>query len=167
MTEIPDLSSHPGVLRVLAALRAAGVDPDVVVLPEATRTAALAAAALGITTAEICNSLIFAATHPDGSVGPLLVLASGGHRVDVGVVRDQLGLAAIGRADADRVREWTGFAIGGVAPVGHLRDVPTVIDLDLAAYPHVWAAAGHAHTVYRTTFDELVQVTGARPIRVT
>lgn len=170
-TSGPDLSGHSGVQRVLAALRAAGVEPAVTVLPDATRTAQLAADALGITPAQIANSLIFSATSADGSVGPLLVLASGGHRVDTERVRAALGYTKVGRADADFVRAWTGFAIGGVAPVGHLHDgvpyaVPTVVDEALAAFDVVWAAAGHAHTVFPTSFAELVRITGGRPLTV-
>ena len=157
----PDLGAHPGVQRVLAALAVHHITPKVVTLPDAVRTAAAAAAALGITPAEIANSLVFRAHAEDGTVGPLLVLTSGAHRVDLVKVAELLdGVERIDRADADFVRAQTGFAIGGVAPVGHLHAVPTVVDVSLSRYPYVWAAAGHSHTVFRTTYEELLRITG-------
>ena len=122
------------------------VTPEVRHLPDAVRTAKAAAEALGISPAEIANSLVFVATTHDGERLPLLVLASGGHRVDVDKVADLAGLARrrAGRAPAF-VREHTGFAIGGVAPVGHPRHIRTIIDVTLGRYATVWAAAGHSH----------------------
>jgi len=164
---VPDLSAHPGVQRVLAALALHFLVPQVVTLPDAVRTASAAAAALGITPAEIANSLVFRADRPDGSVAPLLVLTSGAHRVDLVKVADLLDdVAHLDRADPDFVREHTGFAIGGVAPVGHTAPVETVVDVSLSRYPYVWAAAGHSHTVFRTTYEELLRVTGGQAIEV-
>lgn len=163
----PDLSAHPGVQRVLAALAIHQVAPEVVTLPEAARTAAAAAAALGVTPAEIANSLVFRAHTGHGAPQPLLVLTSGAHRVDLVRVADLLdGIDYLDRADADFVRDHTGFAIGGVAPVGHTHPVTTVVDVSLSRYRHVWAAAGHSHTVFRTTYEELLRVTGGRAIEV-
>ncbi|HEV7172914.1 YbaK/EbsC family protein [Pedococcus sp.] len=163
----PDLRTHPGVQRVLAALAVYDVFPQVVALPDAVRTAAAAAAALNITAAEIANSLVFRAHVENGPAEPLLVLTSGAHRVDLVKVADLLdGVDYVDRADADFVRDHTGFAIGGVAPVGHLHPVTTVVDVSLSRYRHVWAAAGHSHTVFRTTYEELLRVTGGHAIEV-
>jgi prolyl-tRNA editing enzyme YbaK/EbsC (Cys-tRNA(Pro) deacylase) len=163
----PDLSGHPGVQRVLAALAVHHVVPEVVTLPDAVRTAAAAASALGITPAEIANSLVFRATCASGGTSPVLVLTSGAHRVDLVKVADLVDdVAHLERADADFVRESTGFAIGGVAPVGHLQPVPTYVDVSLSRYRYVWAAAGHSHTVFRTTYEELLRVTAGRAIEV-
>ncbi|WP_082590573.1 YbaK/EbsC family protein [Phycicoccus sp. Soil748] len=162
-----DLRQHAGVQRVLAALAIHGVEPRVVVLPDAARTAAAAAAALGVTTAEIANSLVFRAHDEAGAVTPLLVLTSGAHRVDLVKVAELVdGIDHLDRADAEFVRAATGFAIGGVAPVGHPAPIPTVVDVSLSRYRHVWAAAGHSHTVYETTYEELLRVSGGHAIEV-
>lgn len=120
-------------------------------LPDAVRTAAAAAAALGVTPAEIANSLVFAASTPDGRTEPLLVLSSGGHRVDQAALARRLGLDAVAKASPDQVRAWTGFAIGGVAPVGHTQPIRTVVDRSLERFDRVWAAAGHSHSVFATS----------------
>ena len=122
-----------------------------------TRTARAAAEALDVSPAEIANSLVFVATTHEGEHLPLLVLASGGHRVDVDKVADLAGLAHVEQADPDYVREHTGFAIGGVAPVGHPQHIRTIIDVTLGRYETVWAAAGHSHSVFATSYDELIQ----------
>ncbi len=152
---------HPAVRRVSEALARAGVDGRPIVLTEPAPTAAAAAAQLGCDVAAIANSLVFAA---DGE--PLLVLTSGGHRVDTAKVASLVGADSVGRADADLVRRRTGMAIGGVAPLGHLTAIDTLIDLTLRDYPVIWAAAGHPRTVFPTTYDELVQLTGGRPAEV-
>jgi prolyl-tRNA editing enzyme YbaK/EbsC (Cys-tRNA(Pro) deacylase) len=157
----PDPSSHEAVRRVLDVLAIHQITPEVVTLPEAVRTAAAAAEALGISPAEIANSLIFRAHDEDGTISPLLVLTSGAHKVDLHKVADLVdGLDHIDRADAEFVRSTTGFTIGGVAPVGHTKPVRTVVDVSLSRYPYVWAAAGHTHTVFRTTYDELLRICG-------
>ncbi len=161
-----DLREHPGVARVLGVLAAHHVTPRVVYLPDAVRTAAAAAEAVGVTPAEIANSLVFAATTLDGRVEPLLILASGGHRVDQERVAALADLAQVGRADADFVREATGFTIGGVAPVGHTHPIRTIVDISLGRYDVVWAAAGHSHAVFATTYDELLRITGGQPMEV-
>ncbi|MFZ5852021.1 MAG: YbaK/EbsC family protein [Actinomycetota bacterium] len=155
---------HPNVLRVTAALSAVGADgaaSGVVVLPEPAPTAATAAAQLGCPVGAIANSLVFAA---DGH--PVLVLTSGAHRVDTARVAALLGVRRVQRADADFVRAHTGFPIGGVAPVGHPHPLRTLVDVALADHPVVWAAAGHPHTVFPTSFAELLRVTGGTAAEV-
>lgn len=142
-------------------LRDLGVAGAVQVLPESARTAAAAAEQLGCDVGAIANSLVFAA---DGA--PLLVLTSGAHRVDTSLVADLVGAASVSRADARLVREWTGQVIGGVGPVGHPAPLRTLVDVWLAKYDVVWAAAGHPHAVFPTSFDELVRITGGTPAEV-
>lgn len=159
---------HPSVVRVRLALDAAGAKGRIVVLDDHARTAAAAAEQLGVTVAQIANSLVFAV--PDDAVPggrrPLLVLTSGAHRVDTRRVAGLIGAPRLDRADADFVRTHTGFAIGGVAPVGHVTPLQTLVDDALAEHQEVWAAAGHPRTVFATTFDELVRITAGRPATV-
>lgn len=150
-----------GIERVRARLREEGADGEVRMLPDSARTAATAAAGLGVEVAQIANSLIFEA---DGE--PVLVIASGGHRVDTERVAKHLGVAAVRRADPAFVRDATGFTIGGVPPVGHDKPLRTVVDDDLARYDTVWAAAGHPHAVFPTTHAELLCMTGGTPADV-
>jgi prolyl-tRNA editing enzyme YbaK/EbsC (Cys-tRNA(Pro) deacylase) len=137
------------------SLRAAGITGDIVVLPDAASTAPLAAAALGVDVGAIANSLVF---WSDGE--PLLVMTSGGHRVDTHALAARLGRQAIQRATPEQVRDATGQAIGGVAPTGHPSPLTTIVDEDLAGYPEIWAAGGTPHTVFPLTFDDLVRLTG-------
>ena len=163
------VADHPSVARVRAALEAAGASAErVVVLDEHARTAAAAAEQLGVTVAQIANSLVFAVPDAGAAEGrrPLLVLTSGSHRVDTAKVAALVGVPRLERADPDFVRGSTGFAIGGVAPVGHLAPIQTLVDVALADHDQVWAAAGHARTVFPTTFEELVRVTGGTPADV-
>ena len=163
----PDRADHPAVSRVLAVLAAFGHTPQIRHLPDAVRTAKAAAEALGITPAEIANSLVFAADAGDGtSPGPLLALSSGGHRVDTIKIADTLECAPLRQATPEEVRAWTGFAIGGVAPVGSLTPLRTVVDVSLARYTVVWAAAGHSHSVFATTYDDLLTMTAGTPVEV-
>lgn len=164
--EATDRSGHRDVARVLATLDGLGVRPEVRHLDDAVRTAKAAAAALGVTVGEIANSLVFAGRYRDGRLGPVLVLTAGDHRVDLEKVADLADLAALERASADQVRAWTGFAIGGVAPVGHLTTPLTIVDVSLSRHSHVWAAAGHSHSVFRTSYDELLRVTGGVSMEV-
>jgi prolyl-tRNA editing enzyme YbaK/EbsC (Cys-tRNA(Pro) deacylase) len=143
------------------SLRAAGITGDIVVLPDAASTAALAAAALGVEVGAIANSLVF---WSDGE--PLLVMTSGAHRVDTAALAERLGRESIRRATPEQVREATGQAIGGVAPAGHPSPLTTVIDEDLAGYPEIWAAGGTPHTVFPLTYDELVALTGGTVAKV-
>jgi len=163
-----DLQDHPAVTRVRQVLAERGAAGTVVVLEDHARTAAAAADQLGVTVAQIANSLVFAVPDEaaDGGRRPLLVLTSGAHRVDPARVAALIGAPRLDRADAAFVRERTGFAIGGVAPVGHLHPVQTLVDDALAAHAEVWAAAGHPRTVFPTTFDELVRITGGTPATV-
>lgn len=152
---------HPAVARVRAALTAAGATGEVRILDDAARTAAQAAAALGVEVGQIANSLVFEA---DGA--PLLVLASGAARVDTVHVAELVGAREVRRATPEFVRTHTGFVIGGVAPVGHPEPLTTLVDTYLAAYDVVWAAAGHPHTVFPTTYDELLRITAGRAAEV-
>jgi len=161
-----DRSGHAGVRSVMDTLALHHVTPEVRHLPLAVRTARAAADALGVSPAEIANSLVFVATTHEGEVQPLLVLASGGHRVDTDKVAALAGFASVAQADPEFVRRHTGFAIGGVAPVGHPERLRTVIDVTLGRYATVWAAAGHSHSVFATTYDELIRVTGGQPMDV-
>lgn len=159
------LQGHPGITRVAAALEAAGSPDRVRILDGTARTAEDAAAALGVEVAQIVKSLVFTSPGERGPE-PLLVLTSGAHQVDVRKVADLLGLAAIGRADAAFVRQHTGFAIGGVAPIGTDQPLRTLIDVELARYDVVWAAAGHPHAVFPTTYEELLRLTAGQPAEV-
>ena len=151
------------VKRVLAALHEHGLEGEVHVLSDSARTAQEAATALGIEVGQIASSLIF--KLPDGS--PLLIITSGRHRVDTDLVAKNLGIEKLGRVDADYVKENSGFSIGGVSPLGWISK-PEIILIDEALndYDIVWAAAGHPHAVYPTTYDELIQCTGAQPMVV-
>ncbi|MFD8750328.1 YbaK/EbsC family protein [Kitasatospora sp. NPDC059577] len=149
-------------LAVAQALAAAGVAGEIVVLPDSARTAAEAAAALGCEVGAIANSLVFLC---DGE--PLLVMTSGAHRVDTDYLAEQLGSGRITRAGADRVREATGQAIGGVAPTGHPAPLRTVVDTALQRYEVLWTAAGHPHTVVPMSYEELLRVTDGTPSAVT
>jgi prolyl-tRNA editing enzyme YbaK/EbsC (Cys-tRNA(Pro) deacylase) len=146
---------HPNVAAVNAVLAAFGSSSRVRILPGAVRTAAQAAEVLGVVPGQIANSLVFVA---DGE--PLLVLASGAHRVDTTMVAALVEAAVVERATPEFVRDVTGQAIGGVAPVGHPKRLRTLVDVALAAYDQVWAAGGVPHGVFATTYDELLRITG-------
>ncbi len=148
---------HRNAVRIQDLLRELGMTGEVRQLADSTRTAREAAEALGVPVGAICSSLVFLL---DGE--PLLVLTSGAHRVDTALLGETLG-GSITRADADAVRAATGQPIGGVAPVGHPAPLRTVVDVALREFDEVWAAAGHPHAVFPTTFDELVRVTGGTP----
>jgi|SRR5579875_502887 len=141
--------------RFQSVLKSLGVTGEVRELPEPAPTAAAAARQLGCEVGAIANSLVFAA---DGT--PLLVMTSGAHRVDTSRVASLVGASAVDRADARSVRAWTGQAIGGVGPVGHPAPIRTLVDIWLSKYEVVWAAAGHPHTVFPTSFGELIRITG-------
>lgn len=152
---------HPSVQRVTAALRDGGGSGEVRELAESTRTADEAASALGVPVGAIVKSLVFLA---DGE--PVLVLASGDHRVDTALVADALSATGVGRADADQVRVATGYPIGGVSPLGHPSSLRTLVDKHLASFDVLWAAAGTPTAVFATTYDELVRLTGGTPADV-
>lgn len=149
-------SSETGPERVQRLLQEAGCAARVVRLEATARTAADAAAAIGCTVAQIAKSLIFRGTMSGEHV---LVIASGANRVDEARVAAVIG-EPIAKADAAFVRERTGYAIGGVAPIGHARPpIRVLIDSDLARLDPIWAAAGHPHSVVRLTYAELVRLT--------
>jgi prolyl-tRNA editing enzyme YbaK/EbsC (Cys-tRNA(Pro) deacylase) len=150
------------VRRVLAALLEHGLEGEVHVLSDSARTAQEAATALGIEVGQIASSLIF--KLPDDS--PLLIITSGRHRVDTDLVAKNLGIEGLGRVDADYVKEKSGFSIGGVAPIGWVSPATILIDQALNDYKVVWAAAGHPHAVYPTTYAELIDCTSAKPMVV-
>jgi prolyl-tRNA editing enzyme YbaK/EbsC (Cys-tRNA(Pro) deacylase) len=154
-------ADSPRVAEVVRRLREDGATGEVRQLPDAARTAALAAAQLGVPVGAIANSLVF-----DVGGSPLLVLTSGAHRVDTDQVARLLGVAEVRVARADFVREHTGQAIGGVAPVGHPAPIGTLVDVELARHEQVWAAAGHPHTVFPTSYDELIRLTDGTPAEV-
>ena len=155
------VANHPSVLRVQQRLDELSIAGQVRILSDSARSAREAADALGVEVGQICSSLIFASAGE-----PILILTSGRHRVDTEMVAAEQGLAKLERADAELVKRRTGFAIGGVAPIGHLEPITTYIDRALGEYPTIWAAAGHPHAVFPTTFAELLRVTGATPIAV-
>jgi prolyl-tRNA editing enzyme YbaK/EbsC (Cys-tRNA(Pro) deacylase) len=137
------------------ALDRIGVSLRVVELPESTRTAGEAAAAVGCVVGQIAKSLVFR-KHPSGQ--PVLVIARGDNRVDVDLLTQKLG-EKIEIADADYVRQATGFSIGGVPPVGHASEIETYIDEQLFEFEQIWAAAGTPHAVFSLTPDQLQAVT--------
>lgn len=139
----------------------AGIRAEILVLPDSARTAAEAAAAIGCDVAAIANSLVFVA---DGS--PVLVMTSGGHRADLRTLAAGIGAQVVTMAPASVVREATGQAIGGVAPVGHPAPLRTFIDEALSAHDQIWAAAGHPHTVMPLTFASLRELTRGTVIAV-
>jgi prolyl-tRNA editing enzyme YbaK/EbsC (Cys-tRNA(Pro) deacylase) len=153
--------SHPSIQRVAAALTAAGATGTIRILPDAAPTAAAAAEQLGCEVGAIANSLIF-----DGDGAPVLILTSGAHRVDTGKVAAELGISKLRRATPEFVREHTGQAIGGVAPVGHPAPVRTLVDRTLASYDEVWAAGGIPHAVFPTSYDELIRITDGTALDV-
>lgn len=162
-----EILSRPAVRRVRAAIEANALPGEIKVLSESAKTAVDAAKALGIEVGQIASSLVF--KLPDET--PLLVITSGRHRVDTALVAGQLGVSELRRADADWVKSVSGFSVGGVAPIGWESEdlslrVRIVIDLALDEYPVIWAAAGHPHTVFPTSFDELQRITGATALRV-
>jgi prolyl-tRNA editing enzyme YbaK/EbsC (Cys-tRNA(Pro) deacylase) len=152
---------HESARHVARELAALGVAGQVRELPDPAPTAATAAAQLGCDVGAIANSLVF-----DADGAPLLVLTSGAHRVNTAKVGAELGVGTLRRADPEFVYASTGQRIGGVAPVGHPRPITTLVDTALRDYDVVWAAAGHAHTVFPTSFDELVRITSGTPLDV-
>lgn len=146
--------TSPSVERVRDALSRAGMSSPIVELPGAARTARAAAEYLGCEVGQIANSLVF---HAQASDRALLVMSSGAKRVNLERLATLVG-EAVGKADAEFVRRQTGFAIGGVPPVGH--GLRAFVERSLAGYRELWAAAGHPHTVFRLTYDELVRITG-------
>ena len=154
-------AEHPAIARFRAEHAARGGEGEIVILPDSVHTAALAAGALGCPVGAIANSLLFDA---DGT--PVLILTSGEHRVDTGLVAEVVGRGRLRRASPEFVRAHTGQVIGGVSPIAHPAPVPTYGDRWLARHDVVWAAAGHPAAVFSTSYDELLTLTGATPIEV-
>jgi prolyl-tRNA editing enzyme YbaK/EbsC (Cys-tRNA(Pro) deacylase) len=155
-------SLPPSAQKVQDTLHARGFDNKVIELPDSTRTAAEAAAAINCTVAQIAKSLIF---EGKDSGDPVLVIASGTNRVDTKALAERLG-ETVRKPDADYVRERTGFVIGGVPPLGHSQPLRTFIDRDLLQYDTIWAAAGTPRSVFKLTPDDLVRMTGGDVIAV-
>ncbi|WP_242892128.1 YbaK/EbsC family protein [Actinomadura litoris] len=152
---------HANAERVARALEAQGATGKIVELPDSARTAQAAADQLGCEVGAIANSLVF-----DADGAPLLVLTSGAHRVDTARVAALVGAEAVRRATPEFVRDATGQPIGGVAPLGHPAPIRTLVDVWLDKYDEVWAAGGHPHTVFPTSYGELLKITGGTPAEV-
>jgi prolyl-tRNA editing enzyme YbaK/EbsC (Cys-tRNA(Pro) deacylase) len=156
------MSSEPAAIARFRDEHAArGGAGEIVILPESVHTAALAAAALGCEVGAIANSLLF-----DAGGSPVLILTSGSHRVDTALTAERIGVGRLKRATPEFVREHTGQVIGGVSPIAHPAPVTTYLDTELKRYDVIWAAAGHPASVYSTTYDELLAMTGATEIEV-
>jgi prolyl-tRNA editing enzyme YbaK/EbsC (Cys-tRNA(Pro) deacylase) len=150
-------ASHPTALRIRHLLAEAGLAADVVEFEAPTRTSAEAAAAIGCSVAEIAKSVVLRAK---GSGQAVIVVASGDNRVCEDKVAALVG-EKIGRANADFVREATGFVIGGVSPIGHSKPVKLFLDTDLQRFSTIWAAAGTPFSVFPLTPADLARITGA------
>jgi prolyl-tRNA editing enzyme YbaK/EbsC (Cys-tRNA(Pro) deacylase) len=160
----PDNQGSAGgsVERVRQSLAKLGLPSEIRQFDASTRTAADAAAAIGCTVAQIAKSLVFRTKNSDQAV---LVIASGPNRVETAKIAAAIG-EEIGKADADFVRDRTGFAIGGVAPIGHIRPCQVFIDQDLQDYAEIWAAAGAPNAVFRLTPADLQLITGGRVLDI-
>jgi len=154
-------SEHPAITRFRDAHTLRGGTGRIIRLPDSVHTAPLAAEALGCEVGAIANSLLFDA---DGE--PVLILMSGGNRVDTSKAAATLGVERLRRASPEFVKTSTGQVIGGVSPIGHPAPVPTYLDPRLRQYDEIWAAAGHPAAVFSTTYDELLALTGATEIDV-
>lgn len=151
------------VKRFKEAADSLGVKGDINILAETARTAVDAANGLGIEVGQIASSLIF--KLPSGN--PLLIITSGRHKVDTELVAKNLNISELGRADANYVKEVSGYSVGGVSPIGWISTPEiTLIDEALNDYEVVWAASGHPHAVYPTSYTELIACTGATPMIV-
>jgi prolyl-tRNA editing enzyme YbaK/EbsC (Cys-tRNA(Pro) deacylase) len=149
--------------KVQDVLKSLGFSGEVVVFPDSTRTAVEAAQAVGCDVGQIVKSLVFKGKRTGK---PVLVAASGANRVNERRVSEEVG-EPLEKADADFVRQHTGFAVGGVPPVGHAEPIKTFIDEDLWQYQEIWAAAGNPHAVFRLTPHELQTLTGGKVIAIT
>jgi prolyl-tRNA editing enzyme YbaK/EbsC (Cys-tRNA(Pro) deacylase) len=148
--------NNASVERFRASAAQLGMDIDVREFPEETRTALDAAEAIGCDIAQIVKSLVFIADDE-----PVLVLTSGANRVEEGALAEHLEAEVVRKADADEVRQATGYAIGGTPPFGHGEPLRVVCDADLTVFDEVWAAAGHPRTVFPLSADDLLRVTAA------
>lgn len=150
------MQDHPGILRVRAALAAAGIEDRVRLFDQPARTSVEAAAVLGCSVAQIAKSIVFRGLEDR----PVLVVASGANRVDELKVAALLGYG-LGKANAAYVRDQAGFVIGGVAPAGWLSEPVVIIDRDLIDLGECWAASGHPNAMMRLSSDELLRLTAA------
>lgn len=148
------------VKKVQQTLKSLGFSDEIVIFPDSTRTAIEAAQAVGCSVGQIVKSLVFRGAH---SQKPVLALVSGANRVNEKRLGTLVG-EAIEKADADFVRQHTGFAVGGVPPVGHVARITTFIDRDLLQYDEIWAAAGNPHAVFRLTPGDLQRMTGGEVV---
>lgn len=158
-----DKPLSPSAQRVQKALLDKGYTMDVMELPASTRTAIEAAQAVGCDVAQIVKSLIFKTKR---SERPILIIASGVNRVNERVIEDLIG-EPLGKADADFVRQQTGFVIGGVPPLAHIQPIQTFIDQDLFQFNELWAAAGTPNAVFKLTPQSLLEMTGGQVIKIT
>lgn len=149
---------HPTAAHVQALLQALGVEAEVIEFAASTRTSAEAAAVIGTSVAQICKSIVF---NMAGQA--LLVMASGADRIAVARLEALMG-QPLGKANAAFVREQTGYAIGGVAPIGHARQFPVLVERGLLQFPVVYAAAGTPNTIFAITPADLLRITGAQVV---
>jgi prolyl-tRNA editing enzyme YbaK/EbsC (Cys-tRNA(Pro) deacylase) len=163
-------TEHASVKRVRTELESHGVKTEIRHLSDTARTAIDAANVLEVEVGQIASSIVFKIETEQGE-RPLLVVTSGRHRVDTAMVANAMGVPKLGRADADFVRLWSGFAIGGVSPIGWLHDgevfqPQTIVDTALSEYEVVWGACGHTHVVCSLDFDSLLKITAGTALAV-
>jgi len=153
---------NSSVQRVQGLMKELGMKGEITALADSARTAKEAADALGIEVGQVASSIVFKLDDES----PLLVITSGRHKVDTELVAKSLNQSQLHRVDADYVKEKSGFSIGGVSPIGWVSQATILIDEALNDYDIVWAAAGHPHSVFPTTYAELIACTGAKPMVV-
>jgi prolyl-tRNA editing enzyme YbaK/EbsC (Cys-tRNA(Pro) deacylase) len=160
--EIPGLNLSPSAQRVQDVLRSFGLQCQVIELPASTRTAREAAQAVGCHVGQIVKSIVFKAGITQK---PILIVASGSNRVNEQRIAVMIS-EPVEKADADFIRVHTGFAIGGIPPVGHLEPLKTFLDEDLLQYPEIWAAAGTPHAVFKITPEDLRRITEGQVVNI-
>ena len=153
---------NSSVQRVQGLMKELGMKGEITALADSARTAKEAADALGIEVGQVASSIVFKLDDES----PLLVITSGRHKVDTELVAKILNQSKLHRVDADYVKEKSGFSIGGVSPIGWVSQATILIDEALNDYDIIWAAAGHPHSVFPTTYAELIACTGAKPMVV-
>jgi prolyl-tRNA editing enzyme YbaK/EbsC (Cys-tRNA(Pro) deacylase) len=163
-------TEHPSVSRVRLRLLESGIETEIRHLDESASTAVAAAAALDVEVGQIASSIVFKIETENG-VQPVLVVTSGRHRVDTKLVAHSASLPKLGRADADFVRNWSGFAIGGVSPVGWIHNGVafqpiTIVDTALKEYPILWAACGLHDAVCSLTYSDIIALTSGTELEV-
>jgi len=163
-------TEHASVKRVRTELESHGISTEIRHLTDTARTAIDAANVLDVEVGQIASSIVFKIDTEQGE-RPLLVVTSGRHRVDTEIVASALDVPKLGRADADFVRLWSGFAIGGVSPVGWIHDgqvfqPQTIVDLALNDYEVIWGACGHTHVVCSLDFESLLKITAGTALAV-